>query len=249
MQQIETAFRDAGVVVPFTHNEKGMRSQSWSVDYQDVGGAVDVYGLDSYPGGLSCTNADTGFNVVRTYYQWFQNYSSSQPEFVPEFEGGWFSAWGAASFYDDCATELDPSFPDVYYKNNIGQRIRLLSIYMTYGGTSWGNSAAPVVYTSYDYSAPLRETRQQRDKLSQTKLIGLFTRVATDLLGTEMAGNGTGYKACYSHKFPVAGLLSSILGILCVHLDFRRILTWSSYLRPLASAGFFRTQLPAPRLP
>jgi hypothetical protein len=41
-----------------------------------------------------CTNPNTGFNLVRTYYQWFQNYSSSQPEYLPEFEGGWFSAWG-----------------------------------------------------------------------------------------------------------------------------------------------------------
>ncbi|KAK9416193.1 putative Family 35 glycosyl hydrolase [Seiridium unicorne] len=194
MEQIEKAFRDVGVIVPFTHNEKGMRAQSWSVDYEDVGGAVDVYGLDSYPGGLSCTNINTGFNVVRTYYQWFQNYSYTQPEFLPEFEGGWFSAWGSDTFYDECTSEHDPGFPDVYYKNNIGQRVTLHNIYMTWGGTNWGHSAAPVVYTSYDYSAPLRETRQQWDKLFQTKLIGLFTRVSQDLLETEMVGNGTGYK-------------------------------------------------------
>lgn len=69
MEQIEQAFRDAGVVVPFTSNEKGMRSMSWSADYQNVGGAVDVYGLDSYPGGQSCTNPGKGFSLVRTYYQ------------------------------------------------------------------------------------------------------------------------------------------------------------------------------------
>lgn len=69
MEQIEAAFLAAGVVVPSTSNEKGMRSQSWSVDYQDVGGAVNVYGLDSYPGGLSCTNPASGFTLVRTYYQ------------------------------------------------------------------------------------------------------------------------------------------------------------------------------------
>ena len=54
-------------------------------------------------------------------------------------------------------------------------------------------AAAPVVYTSYDYSAPLRETRQIQDKMYQAKLIALFTRVSTDLLKTEMIGNGTGY--------------------------------------------------------
>ncbi|KAI1260189.1 family 35 glycosyl hydrolase [Xylariaceae sp. FL1019] len=193
MEQLENAWRDAGLVVPSTSNEKGMRSMSWSVDYEDVGGAVNVYGLDSYPGGLSCTNVDTGFSIVRTYYQWFQNYSSSQPEYVPEFQGGYLLGWGD-SFYDDCESQHDPAFPDVYYKNNIGQRMTLQSIYMTYGGTNWGHSAAPVVYTSYDYTAPLRETRQQWDKLFATKLIGLFTRVSPGLYQTEMAGNGTGYK-------------------------------------------------------
>ncbi|PQE09636.1 glycosyl hydrolase family 35 protein [Rutstroemia sp. NJR-2017a WRK4] len=205
MQQLETAYRAAGITVPLSHNEKGQRSISWSTDYQNVGGAVNVYGLDSYPGGLSCTNPDTGFNLVRNYYQWFSNYSYTQPNYFPEFEGGYFTPWGG-SFYDDCESELDPAFADVYYKNNIGQRTTLMSLYMAWGGTNWGHydriielytdaqlAAAPVVYTSYDYAAPLRETRQIRDKLSQTKLIGLFTRVSKDLLKTEMIGNGTGY--------------------------------------------------------
>jgi len=158
MKQIQKAFRDAGIVVPFTHNEKGMRAQSWSSDYKNVGGAVDVYGLDSYPGGLSCTDPNAGFNIVRTYFQWFSKYSFTQPSYLAEFEGGWFSSWGG-NFYDDvslrlhrkrfgnninltvyqCAAEHSPVFADVYYKNNIGQRVTLLSIYMTYGGTNWGH--------------------------------------------------------------------------------------------------------------
>lgn len=134
MEQLKKAFRAAGIVVPFTSNEKGMRGQSWSTDYQDVGGAVNVYGLDSYPGGQSCTNPTTGFKVVRTYYQCklkqtrfllchheggadysagFQNYSYTQPEYMPEFQGGWFSAWGSGSFYDTCTSEHSPAFPDV----------------------------------------------------------------------------------------------------------------------------------------
>ncbi|KAL1304118.1 hypothetical protein AAFC00_000549 [Neodothiora populina] len=191
MEQIEEAARDAGIVVPFTSNEKGQRAQSWSTDYQNVGGAVNVYGLDSYPGGLSCSNINSGFNVLTNYYQWFQNYSSSQPEYFPEFEAGYFQPWGGY-FYDQCLAEHDPAFADVYYKNNIGQRTTLQSLYMAFGGTNWGNLAAPVVYTSYDYSAPLRETREVQPKFAQTKLIGLFTRVSSDLLYTEMESNGTG---------------------------------------------------------
>ena len=192
MEQVEKAFQDASINVPSTSNEKGERGMSWSTDFQDVGGAVNVYGLDSYPGGTSCTNVNSGYTVVRNYYQWFQNTSFTQPEYFPEFEAGYIRGWGTSN-YQDCQSEISPEFPDIYYKNNIGQRATLLSLYMAYGGTNWGHSAAPVVYTSYDYSAPLSEERIIRDKMRQIKLIGLFTRVSTDLLTTDMAGNGTSY--------------------------------------------------------
>ncbi|KAF2704979.1 glycoside hydrolase family 35 protein [Pleomassaria siparia CBS 279.74] len=191
MEQIKTAFREAGIVVPLTSNEKGFRAKSWSTDYQNVGGAVDVYGLDSYPGGLSCTNPDTGFNLPRTYYQWFQEVSPTQPSYLPEFRGGHFQAWGGY-FFDQCQAELSPEYPDVFYKGVIAQRITLLNLYMGFGGTNWGHSAAPVVYTSYDYAASLRETREIRDKFKQFKLIALFTRVSKDLHNTVMESNGTG---------------------------------------------------------
>jgi hypothetical protein len=138
MEQIEAAFRAAGITVPLTSNEKGERSESWSTDYENVGGAVNVYGLDSYPGGFSCTNPNTGFTVVRNYYQWFSNYSYTQPNYFPEFEGGYFTPWGG-SFYDDCVAEHEPAYADVYYKNNIGQRTTLQSLYMGWGGTNWGH--------------------------------------------------------------------------------------------------------------
>lgn len=139
MQELNDAFREAGIIVPLTHNEKGMYEQSWSTDFEDVGGSVDIYALDHYPGALSCTNNDTGFVVNREYYQWFKKTSWTQPEYLAEFEGGWFSGWGADVFYDECYTEHSPEFADVYYKNNIGQRVTLLGIYMTYGGTNWGH--------------------------------------------------------------------------------------------------------------
>jgi beta-galactosidase len=91
MTQLEDAFRDAGIVVPLTHNEKNMRAQSWSSDFQNVGGAVDIYALDNYPGAFSCTNNETGFVVNRGYYEFFRKTSWTQPEYLAEFEGGWFS--------------------------------------------------------------------------------------------------------------------------------------------------------------
>lgn len=88
MEQLEQASREAGITVPFTFNDVGEKHASWSTDYDNVGGAVNVYGLDSYPGNLGCSNLDQGFEIVRGYYQWFQNNSLTQPEYIPEFEGG-----------------------------------------------------------------------------------------------------------------------------------------------------------------
>jgi beta-galactosidase GanA len=91
MEELKKAFREEGLVVPFTHNEAGMRgSPSFSTDYMNPSGTgtVNIYGLDSYPGGLGCANKDQGFKLVRTYDQWFSNSSLTQPRYMPEFEAG-----------------------------------------------------------------------------------------------------------------------------------------------------------------
>lgn len=109
MEQFESAYHGANITVPFTSNEKGQRSQSWSTDYENAGGAVNMYGLDSYPGGFSYTDVNSGFSVVRNYYQWFANYSYTQLNYFPEFEGGYLTPWGG-SFYDDCSAGHDPEW-------------------------------------------------------------------------------------------------------------------------------------------
>lgn len=84
-------------------------------------------------------------------------------------------------------------------------------------------AAAPQVYTSYDYSAPLRETREQGLKLLQIKLINLFASSSPELLTTFMLGNGTGFRVRFTHT---RGLLTpqhsrltlAILGFLEVRL-------------------------------
>lgn len=125
MEQAEEALWNASLVIPFTSNEKGERSVSWTTDYEDVGGAVNVYGLDSYPGGFSCTNVNSGFNLVRNYFQWFSNYSFTQPSYFPELEVGYFNSWGGF-FYDQCIAEHQPPFADVFVKlmSGSGQHCR-----------------------------------------------------------------------------------------------------------------------------
>ena len=47
---------------------------------------------------------------------------------------------------------------------------------MTFGGTNWGWLGMPENYTSYDYGAAIRETRQLDPKYYEDKLIGYFTQ-------------------------------------------------------------------------
>lgn len=80
---------------------------------------------------------------------------------------------------------------NVFYRNNIGQKVAGVNLYMLFGGTSWGGLPMPTVGTSYDYSAPISESRMVGDKYSETKLLSYFLRAAHDLTKLEKAGNGT----------------------------------------------------------
>ena len=62
---------------------------------------------------------------------------------------------------------------------------------MIYGGTNWGNLGHPGGYTSYDYSAAIREDRQvDREKYSELKLQANFFKVSPAYL-TAARGNAS----------------------------------------------------------
>ncbi|RPB03212.1 hypothetical protein L873DRAFT_1826287 [Choiromyces venosus 120613-1] len=187
MVQIGEAFKAGGVVVPSAHNEKGMRGWSWSKGYLDVGRPVDIYGLDSYPNGFNCANPGGGFNIVKTYYQWFTNYSGTQPSHIPEYQGGAFDPYGGYG-YGNCAQLTGIEFTDVFYKALVTQKILLISFHITSPSIT-GHVAAPVVYSHY--SAQLTESPMARDKMQAIKSLSLFLRVSGDLRETDILCNGT----------------------------------------------------------
>ena len=93
---------------------------------------------------------------------------------IPEFQGGSFDPWGGSGFYN-CSILTNEDFEKVYYKNNFASGLKIVSYYMTYGGTNWGNLGYPVGYTSYDYGAAIMENREvTRAKYSEAKLIANF---------------------------------------------------------------------------
>ncbi|OAF54714.1 hypothetical protein VC83_08965 [Pseudogymnoascus destructans] len=84
-----------------------------------------------------------------------------------------------------------PDWVNVFYRHNVAQNIAAANVYMAFGGTT--GIPFPGVGTSYDYSAPISETRFVSDKYSETKLFAQFLRVARDLTKVDRVNNGTTY--------------------------------------------------------
>ena len=59
------------------------------------------------------------------------------------------------------------------------------SFYMLFGGTNWAWLGMPENYTSYDYGAAIRETRQLDSKYYEDKLIGYMTQSVAPLTHTD----------------------------------------------------------------
>ncbi|CAK7217880.1 hypothetical protein SCUCBS95973_003297 [Sporothrix curviconia] len=189
MAFVEQQLRAAGIVVPFIDNDNE------ALGYWAPGtglGAVDIYGIDAYPVRYDCSQPDV-WPTIRWPTNWqtlHQEQSPSTPFSIPEFQGGTGTSWGGVS-QDQCAALVGPEALRVFYKNNYSFGVKLLNIYMTYGGTNWGNLGYQGGDSSYDYGASINEFRQVwREKYSEQKLQAQFFRVSPAYL-TAAAGNAT----------------------------------------------------------
>jgi hypothetical protein len=198
MQMLQDSARENGIDIPLAHNAPNMFGYSWSKDFSNEIGNVDVVGLDSYPSCWSCNLSEcTGTNGecvpyrTQDYYTFFTKQSPRQPNFMPEFQGGSYNPWGGPQ--GGCPTDIGQDFANLMYRNLIYQKVTAISLYMLFGGTNWGHSACPVVATSYDYSSPVSENRAIGSKYYETKLLSMFTRAAHDLAYTHRLGNNTDY--------------------------------------------------------
>ncbi|CAK7244442.1 MAG: hypothetical protein STHCBS139747_005981 [Sporothrix thermara] len=189
MAFVEEQLRAAGIVVPFIDNDN-LAEGYWAPGTGE--GAVDIYGIDAYPVRYDCSQPDV-WPTIRWPTGWqtlHAKQSPSTPFAIPEFQGGTGTSWGGVS-QDQCAALVGPEALRVFYKNNYSFGVKLLSIYMTYGGTNWGNLGYQGGDSSYDYGASINEFRQVwREKYSEQKLQAQFLRVSPAYL-TAAAGNAT----------------------------------------------------------
>ncbi|WP_328461734.1 beta-galactosidase [Streptomyces sp. NBC_00448] len=170
MQHLEDKARADGISVPLVGNNNGT--------FNSGTGALDVDGVDSYPGGFCADASQCGVPDIS------YDHPAGKPLVTAEYQGGWFDNWGGPG-YDVYAQQYNDQFADVYYKQNIAVGATMQNFYMAYGGTNWGWLGMMSHYTSYDYGAAIRETRQLDPKYDQDKLIGYFTQAVAPLTKTD----------------------------------------------------------------
>ncbi|KAH8817367.1 glycoside hydrolase superfamily [Xylogone sp. PMI_703] len=187
MAYVEQQFRDAGIVVPLMDNDNLV--QGFFAPGTGVG-AVDLYGIDAYPLRYDCAHPYT-WPTIRWPQNWqisHREQSPNTPFAIAEFQGGTGSGWGGVT-EDQCAILVNEEAERVVYKNNYAFGVTIFNIYMTYGGTNWGNLGYHGGYTSYDYGAAITEDRLiWREKYSELKLQANFVKASPAYL-TAFAGN------------------------------------------------------------
>lgn len=180
MQYVEDQLRDAGIVVPLISNDASPKGNN----APGQAAAVDIYGHDGYPLGFDCANPTTwpDDRLPTNWRQLHEQQSPSTPYSIVEFQSGSFDPWGGPGF-EKCGILVGAEFERVFYKNLYSFGVTILNLYMTYGGTNWGNLGHPGGYTSYDYAAPIAEDRQvNREKYSELKLQSNFLKVSPSYL-------------------------------------------------------------------
>ncbi|THV02543.1 glycoside hydrolase family 35 protein [Dendrothele bispora CBS 962.96] len=194
MQMVIDTYRANGITIPIIHNDQHAgQAGNFSPDLPGTG-RVNIYCGDSYPQGGS-----RWAQVQSIYFSAHENVAPNNPLCLAEFGGGFLLQWGSVTpfggtGYEKFSNDLtNATYENVFYKENYAQTATILNIYMLFGGTNWGQTAAPVSYTSYDYGGGINENRVANSKMNEMRQQGLFLRVSRDLLGSTLLANGTNY--------------------------------------------------------
>lgn len=79
------------------------------------------------------------------------------PAFCAEVQAGWINQWGRFRTYDDTYNFFGNQFSATLQLSLMAQGITFTNHYIAYGGTNHGTVGDTEVYSSYDYSAFIRE--------------------------------------------------------------------------------------------
>ncbi|QDS74282.1 hypothetical protein FKW77_003497 [Venturia effusa] len=223
-QYVQDQFRAAGIVVPFISNDAS--ASGHNAPGQPA--AVDIYGHDGYPLGFDCKNPSI-WRAGKLPTNWrdvHMKQSPGTPYSIPEFQGGSFDPWGGPGF-EKCSDLLNHEFQRVFYKNNFGFGVTIFNLYMTYGGTNWGNLGHAGGYTSYDYGSAITEDRSvNREKYSEAKLEANFLVASPSYLTAVPGPARSDTYFTNSSDITVTPLQSKMTKFLIVrHTDYASLMT------------------------
>ncbi|KAF4413711.1 putative beta-galactosidase E [Colletotrichum fructicola] len=191
MEFMKKQFRENGIELPLISND-AFPLGNWAPGSGE--GELDIYAHDTYPlyggcGDPANWTSLTPLSLTYTYQNHLQQ-SPSTPYSMLEYQGGAPDPWGGVGL-DNCAAQINQDFARVFLKDLIGRSIKILNLYMTFGGTNWGNMGHPEGYTSYDHGASIRENRGiDREKYSEAKLQAHWLHVSKAYL-TSVPENAT----------------------------------------------------------
>ncbi|EGO22566.1 glycoside hydrolase family 35 protein [Serpula lacrymans var. lacrymans S7.9] len=224
MQAIIDTYRGNGITIPITFNDQhGGAAGNFSPD--EPGTHVNIYCGDSYPQGQnSWSEVQTVYYSDHEAVAWSNPLCLS--EFGGGYIVGWGQVARGGTGYEKYSMDLTNAAYGILYsctgqvKTNkiLTRRGRVLqrhianifslwfsnasaqtaTILILFGGTNWGQTAEPTVYTSYDYGAGINENRVAGPKMNEMRLQGLFLRVSRDLLSSTLIANGTNFTSSSS---------------------------------------------------
>ncbi|KAI7863501.1 glycoside hydrolase superfamily [Spinellus fusiger] len=184
MRVLAKATRDAGTNVPLFTND-GFEEGGWVPNAGHPWGGsstrfgIDLYGFDKYvvfaPSSSPKSWLVDGNYSLSEWGEWnpktiensmdglektvrgFGGGAKESPLFIPELQGGWFNHYQLSHTYDHIHDYYGDQYTKLIVESSLAQGITMVNVYMFYGGTNWGALGDPDVYTSYDYSACIRE--------------------------------------------------------------------------------------------
>ena len=128
-----------------------------------------------------------GWTASTNYHTLNLEQAPTGPYAIVEFRGGSFDPWVGPGF-GKCTSLLNQEFERVFHKNDFSFGV---TIFMTYGGTNWGNLGHPGGYTSYGHGAVIAEDLTvSREKYSEAEFKVSFL-MASPPYTTATPGNGS----------------------------------------------------------
>ncbi|KAF2429679.1 glycoside hydrolase family 35 protein [Tothia fuscella] len=134
---VNQQFRKAGIVVPLVNNDPAMKG------YFAPGsglGEVDIYGTDAYPLRYNCAQPSI-WPKTRVPIDWqiiHRQQSPTTPFAILEYQGGSATSWGGVD-QEQCGALVNAEAMRVLHKQLYGFGVKLINVYMLFGGTNWGN--------------------------------------------------------------------------------------------------------------